>query len=76
MGQSLTYPSYQQCHSNGAALILHSGDCQEHGIFRTFSLFIFTTLALVHPCHTLFTQFHSQEKRIRVLLILDRKSVV
>ena len=36
--------------------------CQEHGIFQTFSLFIFTTFALFHLPHTLFTQFPTSRK--------------
>ena len=36
--------------------------CQEHGIFRTFSLLFFTTSYVVLPLHILFSQFHSSRK--------------
>ena len=36
--------------------------CQEHGIFRTFSLLFFTTFYVVLPLSTLFSQFHSSRK--------------
>ena len=36
--------------------------CQEHGIFRTFSLLFFTILYVVLPFHVLFSQFHSSRK--------------
>ena len=36
--------------------------CQEHGIFRTFSLLIFTTFYAVLSLPTLFFQFHSSRK--------------
>ena len=39
------------------------GHCQEHGIFRTFSLLFFTTFYVVLPPHVLFSQFHSSKKR-------------
>ena len=48
--------------SDPRACVLSSHWCQEHGIFRTFSLFIFTTFCLVLPPHTLFTQFHTSRK--------------
>ena len=36
--------------------------CQEHGIFRTFSVLFLTTFYVVLPLSTLFSQFHSSRK--------------
>ena len=48
----------------------HRDLCQEHGIFRTFSLLFFTTFYAVLSLSTLFfLSFTPQEKTIRVLLI-------
>ena len=40
-----------------------SGSCQEHGIFRTFSLLFFTICCLRYPLHILFLQFHSSKRQ-------------
>ena len=36
--------------------------CQEHGIFRTFSLLFFTTFYVALSLSILFSQFHSSRK--------------
>ena len=36
--------------------------CQEHGIFRTFSLLLSRLAMLFYPSHLLFSQFHSSRK--------------
>ena len=47
-------------------------NCQEHGIFRTFSLLLCTTFYVVlPPPHVLFSQFHSSKKRQRHVLLIS-----